>query len=125
LVMLCATQGVNGGGWAHYVGQEKCRPIEGWQTLAFAKDWQAPPRQHNATSWFYFATEQWKYEESSVESLRAETGGKLRYSHQTDLHAHDASLGWLPAYPQFDMSSQSCYQEAKKPGDTSDETVRQ
>ena len=37
-------QGVNGGGWAHYVGQEKCRPIEGWNTVAFAKDWQGPPR---------------------------------------------------------------------------------
>ncbi|KAF9108408.1 hypothetical protein BGX30_008640, partial [Mortierella sp. GBA39] len=29
LVILTASQGVNGGGWAHYVGQEKCRPIEG------------------------------------------------------------------------------------------------
>ena len=29
LVLLCGCQGVNGGGWAHYVGQEKCRPIEG------------------------------------------------------------------------------------------------
>src|SRR5699024_9120632 len=26
LVTLTASQGVNGGGWAHYVGQEKCRP---------------------------------------------------------------------------------------------------
>ncbi|KKK33386.1 nitrate reductase [Salinicoccus sediminis] len=125
LVMLCATQGVNGGGWAHYVGQEKCRPIEGWQTLAFAKDWQAPPRQQNATSWFYFATEQWKYEESSVESLRAETGGKLRYSHPADYNVLAARLGWLPSYPQFDRSSLSFYEEAKKAGDTSDETVRQ
>ena len=24
LVLLCGCQGVNGGGWAHYVGQEKC-----------------------------------------------------------------------------------------------------
>ena len=37
LVLLCGCQGVNGGGWAHYVGQEKCRPIEGWNTVAFAK----------------------------------------------------------------------------------------
>lgn len=58
LVMLCGCQGVNGGGWAHYVGQEKCRPIEGWNTLAFAKDWQGPPRLQNGTSWFYFATDQ-------------------------------------------------------------------
>ncbi len=42
--MLCGCQGVNGGGWAHYGDQEKCRPIEGWSTVAFAKDWQGPPR---------------------------------------------------------------------------------
>ena len=29
LVMLTGCQGVNGGGWAHYVGQEKCRPVTG------------------------------------------------------------------------------------------------
>ena len=41
LVLLCGCQGVNGGGWAHYVGQEKVRPITGWSTLAFAGDWVA------------------------------------------------------------------------------------
>ena len=25
LIMLCGCEGVNGGGWAHYVGQEKVR----------------------------------------------------------------------------------------------------
>ena len=35
--------GVNGGGWAHYVGQEKVRPITGWSTLAFGLDWSRPP----------------------------------------------------------------------------------
>src|SRR5699024_4205212 len=30
LVMLTGSEGKNGGGWAHYVGQEKVRPIEGW-----------------------------------------------------------------------------------------------
>ena len=30
LTTLTGCQGVNGGGWAHYVGQEKCRPITGW-----------------------------------------------------------------------------------------------
>ncbi|AKG73021.1 nitrate reductase subunit alpha [Salinicoccus halodurans] len=125
LVMLCATQGVNGGGWAHYVGQEKCRPIEGWSTLAFAKDWQEAPRQQNATSWFYFATEQWKYEEASVESLKAETGEALRYSHPADYNVLAARLGWLPSYPQFDRSSLSFFEDAKKSGDTSDEAIRQ
>ena len=29
LTTLTGCQGVNGGGWAHYVGQEKCRPVTG------------------------------------------------------------------------------------------------
>ena len=37
-----AASGINGGGWAHYVGQEKIRTFAGWQTLAFALDWRAP-----------------------------------------------------------------------------------
>ena len=36
---LTGCQGRNGGGWAHYVGQEKCRPVTGWATLASASDW--------------------------------------------------------------------------------------
>ena len=42
LVLLCGCQGVNGGGWAHYVGQEKVRPITGWATVAFAPRLDAP-----------------------------------------------------------------------------------
>src|SRR5699024_12261079 len=54
LGILTGSQGNNGGGWAHYVGQEKVRPIEGWNNIAFARDWQGPPRLQNATSFFYF-----------------------------------------------------------------------
>lgn len=32
-------RGRNGGGWAHYVGQEKVRPVAGHATLAMATDW--------------------------------------------------------------------------------------
>ena len=39
LILLTGSQGVNGGGWAHYVGQEKVRPSEGWRVIAFANDW--------------------------------------------------------------------------------------
>src|SRR5699024_12866290 len=41
LVILTDSQGNNGGGWPHYVGQEKVRPIEGWNNLAFARDWRS------------------------------------------------------------------------------------
>ncbi len=105
LVILCGCQGVNGGGWAHYVGQEKCRPIEGWSTIAFAKDWQGPPRLQNATSWFYFATDQWKYEESGVDKLQSPLSNELKHQHPADYNVLAARLGWLPSYPQFDCNS--------------------
>ncbi|HET7658628.1 MAG TPA: molybdopterin-dependent oxidoreductase, partial [Bacillales bacterium] len=44
LVILTGSQGVNGGGWAHYVGQEKVRPLEGWTQLSFGTDWVQAPR---------------------------------------------------------------------------------
>ena len=42
LLLLTGCQGVNGGGWAHYVGQEKVRPYTGWQQTQSAADWVAP-----------------------------------------------------------------------------------
>lgn len=119
LVTLTASQGVNGGGWAHYVGQEKCRPIEGWGTVAFARDWQAPPRLQNATSFFYFATDQWKYEEMGADLLMSPTAGKARYEHPADYNVLAARLGWLPSYPQFNKNSLTFAEDAAKEGKTS------
>lgn len=123
LVILTASQGVNGGGWAHYVGQEKCRPIEGWSTVAFAKDWQGPPRQQNATSFFYFATDQWKYEEMGADSLKSPTGGEIRYQHPADYNVLAARLGWLPSYPQFNKNSLKFAEEAAQLGKTTHEDI--
>jgi len=53
LLMMCGCIGQSGGGWAHYVGQEKLRPQTGWAPLAFALDWHRPSRQMNSTSFFY------------------------------------------------------------------------
>lgn len=123
LVTLTASQGVNGGGWAHYVGQEKCRPIEGWSTIAFARDWQAPPRLQNATSFFYFATDQWKYEEMGADLLMSPTAGKVRYEHPADYNVLAARLGWLPSYPQFNKNSLLFAEEAAKDGKPSTEDI--
>ncbi|MHA6258805.1 nitrate reductase subunit alpha [Sporosarcina sp. CAU 1771] len=125
LVTLTASQGVNGGGWAHYVGQEKCRPIEGWSTIAFARDWQAPPRLQNATSYFYFATDQWKYEEMGADLLMSPTSGKARYEHPADYNVLAARLGWLPSYPQFNKNSLVFAEEAAKEGKTTTEEIVQ
>src|SRR5690606_15990809 len=39
LLIMCGCIGKSGGGWSHYVGQEKLRPQTGWLPLAFGLDW--------------------------------------------------------------------------------------
>ncbi|UOF92067.1 nitrate reductase subunit alpha [Fodinisporobacter ferrooxydans] len=121
LVLLTGAQGVNGGGWAHYVGQEKCRPIEGWSTVAFGRDWSMPARQQNAASFYYFATDQWRYDELPLNELAAATTGKPRYQHSADYNVLAARLGWLPSYPQFNRNSLDLVEQAKRNGATSAE----
>lgn len=124
LVLLTGSQGVNGGGWAHYVGQEKCRPLEGWQTIAFARDWSMPPRLQNATSYYYFGTDQWRYEELPMNELVSATVDKPRYEHAADYNALAARLGWLPSYPQFNRNSIDLIKDAKSSGaSTNEETI--
>ena len=62
MLVMCGCVGQSGGGWSHYVGQEKLRPQSGWTPLAFGLDWGRPPRQMNSTSAFYAHTDQWRYE---------------------------------------------------------------
>lgn len=123
LVLMVGAQGVNGGGWAHYVGQEKLRPIEGWQTVAFARDWSLPPRLQNGTSFFYFATDQWRYEETPVDELISPLQKKARYRHYADYNVMAARLGWLPSYPQFDRNPLTLYEDAKRQGAQTDADV--
>ena len=79
LLLLCGCVGINGGGWAHYVGQEKIRTFAGWQTLAFALDWRRPPRQAQGTSWYYTHTEQWRYDRLRPERFASPLGdGRVR-----------------------------------------------
>lgn len=123
LVLMTGCQGVNGGGWAHYVGQEKLRPAEGWQTVAFARDWTAPARQQNGTSFFYFATDQWRYEETPVDELVSPLVGKARYRHHADYNVLAARLGWLPSYPQFNRNSLELSRDAEQAGARTKEEI--
>ena len=102
MLMLCGCIGQSGGGWSHYVGQEKLRPQTGWTALAFALDWVRPPRQMNSTSFFYAHTDQWRYEKLGVEEIlsplanKAEFGGSL-----IDYNVRAERMGWLPSAPQL------------------------
>jgi nitrate reductase alpha subunit len=117
LVMMCGCEGVNGGGWAHYVGQEKVRPLAGWQTIAFALDWVRPPRHQSGTPFFYLATDQWRYERYQPSGLASPLGrGLLEGRHIVDVNALGARLGWLPSYPSFDRSTLDLVDEAERAG---------
>ena len=84
LLMMCGCIGQSGGGWAHYVGQEKLRPQTGWTALAFALDWIRPPRQMNSTSFFYAHTDQWRYEKLGMEEIVSPLADKALYRRQHD-----------------------------------------
>ncbi|MFW6283918.1 MAG: heavy metal translocating P-type ATPase, partial [Desulfosalsimonas sp.] len=124
LTTLCGCQGVNGGGWAHYVGQEKIRPISGWMQVAFGLDWMRPPRQQNGTSFYYFATCQWRYDCLDIAQIIPEDRKEyLKYRHPADYNAMAARLGWLPSYPQFNKNPLSICREAVQEGADSDEAI--
>jgi len=117
LVMLCGCEGVNGGGWAHYVGQEKVRPLAGWQTLAFALDWVRPPRHQSGTPFFYLISDQWRYERHRPSDLASPLGrGLFEGKHILDVNALGARLGWLPSFPSFDRSTLDLVDEAERAG---------
>ncbi|HTY24703.1 MAG TPA: nitrate reductase subunit alpha, partial [Desulfomonilaceae bacterium] len=123
LTHLCGCQGVNGGGWAHYTGQEKVRPMAGWATVAFALDWLRPPRQQNGTSFWYFATGQWRYDPLDVRTVASPLAPVDIPSHPADYNAIAARLGWLPSYPQFDRNPLDLYAQAVEAGAKTDEEV--
>jgi nitrate reductase alpha subunit len=113
LLMLTGSMGRNGGGWAHYVGQEKCRPVTGWATMAMATDWQRPPRQMIGTAYWYIHTDQWRYDRYRLDALCSPLGaGRLAGMHTKDTIALSARLGWMPSYPQFDRNPLDLTDEA-------------
>jgi nitrate reductase / nitrite oxidoreductase, alpha subunit len=117
LIMLCGCQGVNGGGWAHYVGQEKVRPLTGWQQVAFALDWCRPPRQMTGTSFFYLHSGQWRYEAFGPGELASPLGRGL-FAGRTfaDCLAQASRLGWTPSHPAFDRNPLDLADEAARAG---------
>ncbi|MDQ6785009.1 MAG: nitrate reductase subunit alpha [Actinomycetota bacterium] len=117
LVMLCGCEGVNGGGWAHYVGQEKVRPLTGWFSVAFATDWVRPTRHTPGTTFWYLATDQWRYEAFGAGELASPLGtGRFAGKASVDCHAQAARMGWVPNHPAFDANPLDLVDEATDAG---------
>ena len=105
LTNLTGCQGVNGGGWAHYVGQEKVRPLTGYTQVANALDWNRPPRNMIQTAYWYLHTDQFRYDQFGADTLSATTGkGQLAGLSTADVIAKSARMGWMPSYPTFDRN---------------------
>jgi nitrate reductase / nitrite oxidoreductase, alpha subunit len=117
LTMLCGCQGVNGGGWAHYVGQEKVRPLTGFQQVAFGLDWQRPTRHMTGTSFFYLHTDQWRYESFAADELASPLGrGLFRGKAFADTLAQASRMGWTPSHPAFDRNPLELADDAARAG---------
>jgi len=117
MLMMCGCIGKSGGGWAHYVGQEKLRPQTGWTVLTFALDWIRPPRFQNSTSFFYAHTDQWRYERLGVEEVlspladREQFGGSM-----IDYNVRAERMGWLPSAPQLKTNPLQVARDARSQG---------
>jgi nitrate reductase / nitrite oxidoreductase, alpha subunit len=85
LLLFTGSMGRNGGGWAHYVGQEKCRPLTGHSTVAMATDWSRPPRTAIGTAFWYTHTDQWRYDGYRADALASPLAeGQLAGMHTAD-----------------------------------------
>jgi nitrate reductase alpha subunit len=126
MLMLCGCIGKSGGGWAHYVGQEKLRPQTGWLPLAFALDWHRPPRQMNSTSFFYAHTDQWRYERVSVNEILSPTVDPKEFEGSLiDFNVRAERMGWLPSAPQLRTNPIQVVKDAVAAGeDPKDYAVR-
>ena len=129
-LLLTGCVGRNGGGLNHYVGQEKLAPAAPWAAMAFATDWQKPPRQQNSPSFHYVNSDQWRYERTYTEPQPVprpsdEHNRDMTQEHTLDAQIRAVRMGWLPSYPQFDRSSLELVKQAEQAGAHTEAEIRQ
>ncbi len=125
-LMFCGCVGVNGGGLAHYVGQEKLAPMESWSSIALAKDWFPPSRVQNTPSWHYVHTDQWRYEKDFTDYHtvpRKASESSTAQGHTMDMQVRAVRQGWLPFYPQFPENPIELVKAARSAGAESTEEI--
>ncbi len=123
--IITGCMGKNGGGFNHYVGTEKIRNYAAVPTLGTAKDWTGPPRLMNSTSYWYFHSDQYRYDAMTLDPLLHPDAKKIRrYNHAADMNVLAVRNGWLPFYPQFDKRNPlDVAKEAQDAGAKTDEEI--
>lgn len=95
-----------------------------------ATDWQKPPRQMNSPSFHYVNSDQWRYERTYTEPQPVprpmdEHNRDMPQEHTLDANIRAVRMGWLPSYPQFNVSSLEIVRKAEQAGAKSDAEIRQ
>ncbi|MDT0634321.1 nitrate reductase subunit alpha [Spectribacter hydrogenoxidans] len=117
MLVMCGCVGQSGGGWAHYVGQEKLRPQIGWLPVAFALDWARPPRHMNGTSYWYAHTDQWRYEKLDIDEILSPLANEDEWPGSLiDYNVRAERMGWLPSAPQLNRNPLEIAREAAAAG---------
>ncbi|KAA0236237.1 MAG: Respiratory nitrate reductase 1 alpha chain [Acidimicrobiales bacterium] len=122
-LILCGCPGVNGGGMNHYVGQEKLTLVAPWTSMAFALDWQKPPRLQQSPTWHYVNSDQWRYEGDFTDYAPIPPETKWAKGHAMDLETAAVRKGWMPYYPQFNRNSLDLVKEAEAAGANTDDEI--
>jgi nitrate reductase alpha subunit len=122
-LMLTGCVGRNGGGLQHYVGQEKLAPFDSWGQIAHAADWYRPPRFMNTPSFWYFHSQQFKFDGAITEYHNVPDKNDLEYEHTADYNIKAIRMGWLPGYPQFNKNNIAIVEEAERAGAKSNAEV--
>jgi len=123
-LMLTGCIGRNGGGWNHYVGQEKLVPVSSWAPIAFGQDWSAPPRLQNGPSFHYMHSSQWRYERPFQEVCPVtDREHPMARGHVADRQVTAVRNGWLPCFPQFDRPNHEVLAGAREAGASTPEEV--
>jgi nitrate reductase alpha subunit len=124
-LMLTGSVGVNGGGLAHYVGQEKLVCHASWGAIAMGQDWGMAPRQQNTPSYHYVHSDQWRYERGYRDYDSLPSDHPERFDHTIDHQARAVRQGWLPFFPQFKENPIDVVRKAKSRGAATDEEITQ
>ena len=106
LTTLTGCQGVNGGGWAHYVGQEKLRPVTGWSTLAFGARLGPPAAADDPDRVLVPAHRPVAlrpHDGRGASRRRWAPAGSPGRRPRT-CSPQSARMGWMPSHPTFDRN---------------------
>ena len=123
-LMVTGCIGRNGGGWNHYVGQEKLAPAGSWAPIAFGLDWGGPARLQNTPSFHYMHSDQWRYDRAFTDVCAvSDDQHPMSSGHTADRQAMAIRNGWLPCFPQFDRPNHEVLAAARNAGARSAEEI--